>query len=313
MPSNKELRSSNTNILNSTSALPNNNTNNNNNNDNNNNTSILSSNIKPLNIQNINKQDFDLSDLGEGLSDIKKKFKKSSRFNYLNSTASSSNSLNTIISSNTSSTSISNNQYIDLNNYSIPYTTSSIIKPGSKFKGSQKSGRSIYEVNVEFKSVDLNSNYLSGILKISGLTEFNPEIVTFFEADIISSKNSFFTSGGGGDIDSGFINNELDLQHWSKFPKFNQLIPINSNPNYQHSNHLKFPYIYMRWKEKFIYNDPNINSIQGASFAGFYYICLNQSTGEILGYYYHKSSERFQKLSLNYQQDYGSFDTFEFR
>ena len=44
-------------------------------------------------------------------------------------------------------------------------------------------------------------------------------------------------------------------------------------------------------KELFLVPDYRIKDISGASFAGFYYICFQKSTGTIEGYYYHKSSE----------------------
>lgn len=37
--------------------------------------------------------------------------------------------------------------------------------------------------------------------------------------------------------------------------------------------------------------DHTIKDINGASFAGFYYICFQKSKAEMEGYYYHRSSE----------------------
>lgn len=50
--------------------------------------------------------------------------------------------------------------------------------------------------------------------------------------------------------------------------------------------------LFMRWKEHFLVPDHRVEGIPGASFEGFYYICYNKSTGDIEGYYYHKTSER---------------------
>jgi len=47
----------------------------------------------------------------------------------------------------------------------------------------------------------------------------------------------------------------------------------------------------MRWKEHFLVPDHTIKDINGASFAGFYYICFQKSAATIEGYYYHRSSE----------------------
>lgn len=59
----------------------------------------------------------------------------------------------------------------------------------------------------------------------------------------------------------------------------------------------------MRWKEHFLVPDHTIKDINGASFAGFYYICFQKSTAVMEGYYYHRSSELFQSLTLEYVAD----------
>ena len=52
-------------------------------------------------------------------------------------------------------------------------------------------------------------------------------------------------------------------------------------------------FIFMRWKEHFLVPDHRVRTINGASFAGFYYICYQLSTGIITGFYFHKTSERY--------------------
>ncbi len=52
--------------------------------------------------------------------------------------------------------------------------------------------------------------------------------------------------------------------------------------------------------------------ILGASFAGFYYICLQLSTGKLQGYYYHNPSEWFQSLTLEHVPQKTS-SVFQFR
>lgn len=56
----------------------------------------------------------------------------------------------------------------------------------------------------------------------------------------------------------------------------------------------------MRWKEYFLVPDHNVRQISGASFEGFYYICFNQVTGSVSGYYFHHKSERDQELDLQF-------------
>ncbi|KAF9578230.1 hypothetical protein BGW38_006082 [Lunasporangiospora selenospora] len=71
--------------------------------------------------------------------------------------------------------------------------------------------------------------------------------------------------------------------------------------------------IFMRWKEHFLVPDHRVQGINGASFAGFYYICYNKRTGEINGYYWHKTSEKFQELILKHVPERNAFGSFEFR
>ena len=68
-------------------------------------------------------------------------------------------------------------------------------------------------------------------------------------------------------------------------------------------HHLDADYVFMRWKEHFLVPDHRIKSIHGASFAGFYYICLERRTGKISGLYFHHNSEWFQHLELEHTKD----------
>lgn len=162
---------------------------------------------------------------------------------------------------------------------------------------------------MELKYVDLDRAYLNGYLKIKGLTETNPEIITFFESDIVSEHYSFFTS----DSDLG-SSDEIDIQHWSKFANWKETLPTKKilSKNYIHKNFDKKKFMYMRWKEKFLVPDAKVDNIEGASFAGFYYINFNQETGDINGLYYHKSSEKFQQLELSYVPNYGVTSSYQF-
>lgn len=221
------------------------------------------------------------------------------------STDSYHNDVNTLINENYSSTSLTD---FFIKNQIRPQTTS-ILKPGSIFIGSQQSGRSTYEVEVELKSVDLSKSYLSGYLKIQGLTESHPEIVTFFESEIISENHSFFTENK----DWG-ANDKIDIQHWTKFQNWRTSLPVKKilDKNYVHKNYLNHKNIYMRWKERFLVPDAKVENIDGASFAGFYYISFNQKTGNISGLYFHKSSEKFQQLELSYVSNHGIGSSYQF-
>ncbi len=50
-------------------------------------------------------------------------------------------------------------------------------------------------------------------------------------------------------------------------------------------------YVFMRWKEHFLVPDHTIKDINGASFAGFYYICFQKSESSVEGFYFHRHSE----------------------
>lgn len=50
----------------------------------------------------------------------------------------------------------------------LPNTSSSLLRPGSRFKGSQTSDRQQYEVEVEIKHVDMRESFMCGYLRIKG-------------------------------------------------------------------------------------------------------------------------------------------------
>lgn len=51
---------------------------------------------------------------------------------------------------------------------SIPRYTSSFLRNGSKFTGTQQSDRQVYNVQVEIKHVDMNESFICGYLRIEG-------------------------------------------------------------------------------------------------------------------------------------------------
>jgi len=96
--------------------------------------------------------------------------------------------------------------------------------------------------------------------------------------------------------------------------------------------------VFMRWKEKFLVPDHRVKDINGASFAGFYYICVEYEPSKRLegfsasshaqadmepgsgkedhnryedepipasmtGFYFHKHSEPNQELNLHHVPD----------
>ncbi len=51
----------------------------------------------------------------------------------------------------------------------IPTHTSSFLRNGSKFRGTQQSDKQQYKVEVEIKYVDMADSFLCGYLRIEGL------------------------------------------------------------------------------------------------------------------------------------------------
>lgn len=189
-----------------------------------------------------------------------------------------------------------------------PFITSSFLRPGSTFIGSQQSGRSTHEVNVEIKSVDMESAFICGYLRIEGLTEDHPTLITYFEGEMISPKYSFYTKR-----EEWGASAKTDIAHWSRFAPWRAISTQAKDPNYVHRNFEQKEHIYMRWKECFLVPDHTVRDIHGASYAGFYYICFDQLNGSISGFYFHQKSDKFQQLELSHVPDSGRSEVYEFR
>ncbi|KAM7536731.1 hypothetical protein Aperf_G00000082939 [Anoplocephala perfoliata] len=164
--------------------------------------------------------------------------------------------------------------------------STSCIHSGAHFVGSQISRCKKYVVDVTFlvdkasKDTDNFENPDNG-----------KSATSFFNGEIISRQFPFVTGKWGATI-------ETDTNHW------NELNVMARFPNYyrdsfDYSQLENFDHVYMRWKESFILPDSTKNSDRKPS-SGFYYICLQKSTGELTGYFHNKSSERLQLLELKY-------------
>ncbi|KAJ3817292.1 vacuolar import and degradation protein-domain-containing protein [Lentinula raphanica] len=141
------------------------------------------------------------------------------------------------------------------------------LYPGAVFKGTQRSGRSSYDVHVTIVDVDFASSFLCGYLRIRGLTEDWPELTTYFDAEIIGSRYGFLTQNWGA-------TEQQDLVHWQRFPAFKHVRPDMKKPYLTISDRDRGA-IFMRWKERFLIPDHRVQDISGASFAGFYYVCVD--------------------------------------
>jgi hypothetical protein len=141
------------------------------------------------------------------------------------------------------------------------------LYPGASFQGTQKSGRNSYDVNVTIVDVDFSSSTLCGYLQIRGLTDDWPELTTYFDAEIIGSRYGFLTQNWGA-------NEQEDMVHWSRFPAFRNVKNELKKPHLTMSNRDRGA-VFMRWKERFLVPDHRVQDISGASFAGFYYVCVD--------------------------------------
>ncbi|KAJ7172341.1 vacuolar import and degradation protein-domain-containing protein, partial [Mycena filopes] len=155
----------------------------------------------------------------------------------------------------------------DITRLRIRTQTHHCLYPGASFQGTQKSGRNSYDVNVTIVDVDFASSFLCGYLRIRGLTDDWPELTTYFDAEIIGSRYGFLTQNWGA-------TEQADMVHWSRFPAFRHVKSELKKP------HLTMPdrdrgAVFMRWKERFLVPDHRVQDINGASFAGFYYVCVD--------------------------------------
>jgi hypothetical protein len=169
----------------------------------------------------------------------------------------------------------------------LPNSTSSYLKPGSRFAGLQRSDKMEYEVSVEIQHVDTDESFMCGYLTIRGLAEEHPFLTTFFEGEMIGSQYGFITNHP----DWG-ANEKVDFQHWARFPAWRPLQKDARSRNFSLNNWPQKEHIWMRWKEHFLVPDHKVKDLHNASFDGFYYICFNQVDGSIQGTYYHAKSDK---------------------
>lgn len=158
------------------------------------------------------------------------------------------------------------------------------LYPGSIFRGTQRSGRSAYEVEIKIADVNFDDWTLSGYLTIEHLTDSHPHLTTFFDGEIIGPKYGFLTGQrfGASEVD--------DRRHWERFEQY--LRPATKADIVRPEMLLRDPlpdksrgetsprerdFVFIRIKEKFLVPDHRQRDISGASFAGFYYAMVDMS------------------------------------
>ncbi|EMR08013.1 hypothetical protein PNEG_03455 [Pneumocystis murina B123] len=190
----------------------------------------------------------------------------------------------------------------------------SFLRSGAYFIGTQQSGKALYEVSVNFQHVNPKDSFLCGYLHIQGLTKDNSSLTTYFEGEIIGPKYGFITKRP-----EWGSTEKIDLQHWIRFQAFRPFAKNIKKPDFKCKYELFKDHVFMRWKEMYIVSKNDNEQVSdygialnGISYAGFYYICFQQSMGNISGIYYHKNSEQFQQLTLQHDGN-RTFSKFEFR
>ncbi|KJA27389.1 hypothetical protein HYPSUDRAFT_35274 [Hypholoma sublateritium FD-334 SS-4] len=155
----------------------------------------------------------------------------------------------------------------DVTRLRIRLPTHHCLYPGATYQGTQKSGRNSYDVNVTIVDVNFTASSLCGYLRIRGLTDDWPELTTYFDAEIIGNRYGFLTQNWGA-------TQHEDLVHWSRFPAFKKIRHEAKRPHMTLDDRDR-GVVFMRWKERFLVPDHRVQDINGASFAGFYYVCVD--------------------------------------
>ncbi|CAI4063367.1 hypothetical protein SUVZ_07G3020 [Saccharomyces uvarum] len=196
------------------------------------------------------------------------------------------------------------------------------LRPGLRFGGSQSSKYTYYTVEVKIDTVNLPlyktshslDPHVTGTFTIRNLTPVLDKVVTLFEGYVITYDQYPLCSlhwPAEEPFDPYMAQRESDCSHWKRFGHFSagKWSPTQRNfgqYDYETSEFMNQRYIYLKWKERFLLDNEDqdnltlndIYHLDGASFEGFYYVCLDQATGSMEGYYYHPACELFQKLEL---------------
>ncbi|KAL0347334.1 UNVERIFIED_CONTAM: Transcription factor CYCLOIDEA [Sesamum calycinum] len=138
-----------------------------------------------------------------------------------------------------------------------------------------------WRVNVRIQGCDLDHGYLCGTMEALNVPMADTPVVTFWEGEIVDTKNyTFFTGKWGATA-------EDDIKHWTKFPSFSPLLSQVEVDGGKSLDLSIYPYIFMRWKEQYFVN---VGTDCGLTIAGFYYVCFSCSDGSINGFYYDPNS-----------------------
>ncbi|KAB5596420.1 hypothetical protein CTheo_57 [Ceratobasidium theobromae] len=159
--------------------------------------------------------------------------------------------------------------FTDITRLRLNNTRQDCLYPGASFVGIQKSGRNSYNVSVTIVNVDFPGSTLCGYLTIENLTDDHPQLTTYFDAEIIGPKYGFLTqSYGASEMD--------DMTHWGRFDPFRAIKSEMRRPGLtiRQKTLAERGFVFMRWKERFLVPEHKVRGIRGASYDGFYYVCV---------------------------------------
>ncbi|VDD79402.1 unnamed protein product [Mesocestoides corti] len=154
---------------------------------------------------------------------------------------------------------------------------------------------------VIMRTINLSAKSICGFMKVEKTNKDSETLenvangkptISYFDGEIISRQFPFVTGKWGATI-------ETDTNHWNELNVMARF-PNYYRDNFDYSQLENFDHVYMRWKEKFILGESS-KADEKKPPTGFYYICLQKSTGELTGYFYNKASERLQLLELKYE------------
>lgn len=172
-------------------------------------------------------------------------------------------------------TDIAPNPLLDVGRARVRSESRGCLYPGSVFKGTQRSGRSAYDVEIRLVDVNFANWTVCGYLTIANLTDTHPELTTFFDGEIIGPKYGFITGQrfGATEVD--------DRRHWERFEQFlrpstkadivrPEMLLRDPLPNISRgeTQPRERDFVFLRIKEKFLVPDHTVRDISGASFAG---------------------------------------------
>ncbi|PNX96582.1 hypothetical protein L195_g019791, partial [Trifolium pratense] len=138
-----------------------------------------------------------------------------------------------------------------------------------------------WRVNVRIQGCDLEHGYLCGTMEALNVPMADTPVVTFWEGEIVDTKNYTFFTGKWEAAP------EDDIRHWTKFDSFGPLLGQVEMDGGKSADLSNYPYIFMRWKEQYFVN---VGTDCGLTIAGFYYVCFSCNDGSISGFYYDPNS-----------------------